>query len=255
MSDIQAWRDFALKLGRKAYDIAGSAKITMTQNGFSSEHLLAVALLSRTASNLKGVIILSDHRRLIEARTLARSCFENLYWTMALAKDGDKFVSRMEADEMKHKRQRGQAIFESQIALEADVEDRLRAWMKDTKARWDKAETLSPKDVSKMSSVANTYMLYGQLSADAHPSVTALNRYVESDQNDEIIGLVIEPDVTDDEIVDTLHLGCLAALGVCTGANEILGGTTGGARLGNISDDMTALTAQTRPGYKPPTQV
>ena len=226
----------------------------MTATGFPTEQLLAVALLSRTASNLKGVIILCDHRRIIEARTIARSCFENLYWITALAKDGEQFVKRMEEDEMKRRRQRGQTIFESQVALEADVEARLREWMKNTKVAYDKSETLNPKDVSKGGSIANTYVFYGMLSVDAHPSVTSLNRYVSADDQHNITDLVIEPNVSDAEIVDTLHLGCLAALGVCTGANDILGGTSDAARLAEITDEMATLTSRTRPGYTPEAQ-
>ena len=41
--------------------------------------ILALALLSRTLSNLKGVAILTERGLAVEARTLARCCYENLF--------------------------------------------------------------------------------------------------------------------------------------------------------------------------------
>src|SRR5579871_2305474 len=60
-------------------------EVKITDKGFADPQFLALALLARTISNLKGAVILLDALRIVEARTITRSCFENLYWTVGLA--------------------------------------------------------------------------------------------------------------------------------------------------------------------------
>ena len=72
---------------------------------------LALTLLARTISNLKGALILLDARRIVEARTITRCCLENLYWTIALTEKGDAFVLQMRDDDLGHRKATGQAIF------------------------------------------------------------------------------------------------------------------------------------------------
>lgn len=62
----------------------------ITPKGFSDPSFLALTLLARTASNLRAALILLDAKQIVEARTIARCCLENLYWIVGLAEDGDK---------------------------------------------------------------------------------------------------------------------------------------------------------------------
>jgi hypothetical protein len=83
-------------------------------------------------------------------------------------------------------------------------------------------------------------VFYADLCSDAaHPTVTALNRYLAAAGN--AYDIDVDPKVTDDEIADTLNLLSLAALAAVTAANELLGGTSGGQILDRLADEYLVL--------------
>jgi hypothetical protein len=102
---------------------------------------------------------------------------------------------------------------------------------------------LYPKQVAALSDIWRSYVFYSQLSSDAaHPSVTALNRYVVPHTADEVGGIDVEPMVKDEEIEETLELLCQAVMCVCVGVNQMLGGTQGGSALNGLADEYVALS-------------
>jgi Family of unknown function (DUF5677) len=205
-------------------------------------------LLARTISNVKAAILLLDAKRVVEARTITRSVFENFYWIVGLAEEGDAFVRKMRDDEMNHRRAQGQNIFAADITLEAEVGERLRDYLRRNRKQFEKAASLSPKKVAQTRrDFAKTYIFYGQLSADsAHPSVTALNRYVVPESHPEGGGIDVEPLVSDHELAETCEYLCMAAIGVCVTANQIIGGTPGGTALNRIAERHTDLSNRTK---------
>jgi hypothetical protein len=245
-SVVAAWTALTEKLGAAGLEIFRTVPITA--KGFSDERVLALALLARCVSNLKGVLLLSRAGRIVEARTIARCCLENFYWTVALSEQGEKFVNQMLLDEMSHRRARGQFIFQSELELDGAIEGRLREWMKDANKRFVGAKSLSPKDVASVrADFAKTYTFYSQLSSDAaHPSVEALKRYVVPDKDDEGGGIDVEPVVKDKEVAETLEYLCMAFMGVCVGVNQMLGGTPGGNTLSALAYEYTALSNRTK---------
>ena len=112
MSDTNDWMSLAIKIGRAGHEIFRTATVQVTAKGFSDEKVLALTLLARTMSNLKGALLLLQHKRIVEGRTIVRCCFENLYWVIALLEGGENFAHRMLHDEMSHKKARGQQILE-----------------------------------------------------------------------------------------------------------------------------------------------
>lgn len=213
--------------------------MTITDKGFADPKFIALALLIRTVSNLKGAMILLDTRRIVEARTLARSCLENLYWTVGLYEDGDKFVKQMRDDEIKYRKSTGQAIMESGASLGDELETRLRTYLRDAAKVEIGKKTLNPKTVAALRpDFKRTYLFYAYLSLDAaHPSVTALNRYVVVDPNG--IGFDVEPLVRAKEIAETYEYLSVACIGVCVAVNEMI---VPGVDLTSIADRQTALS-------------
>lgn len=204
--------------------------------------VLGITLLARTYSNVKGILLLVEARRVLEARILARCCFENAFFVAGLVKDGEKFRSAMLHDEIKNRTKRGQFILEQQLKLEAETEKKMRKWLKANRhlANFD---TLNLKKVAQAGDLAQAYIFYAQLSSDAgHPSVDALSRYVtDADEID------VEPRIAEEELVDTLRLTSAATIGVLVGVNQLLGGTNGGVKLDKIADDYNTLLARTSP--------
>jgi hypothetical protein len=243
MSIVPAWIGLSDKLGAAALDIFNTANVPVTVKGFADEKILALTLLARTWSNHRSAMLLLRERHIVEARTITRCCYENLYWIAGLAEEREVFVRKMRDDEMSHRKQRGQFMFGNGITLEAEVEDRLRTWLRTTNRSFASAKMLQPKEVARLSNIGRSYIFYSQLSSDAgHPSVTALNRYVVPHTADEIGGIDVNPIVKDEEIEETLELLCQAIIGVCIGVNQILDGTEGGAKLNSLADEYVALS-------------
>jgi hypothetical protein len=88
----EQWLAFASRLIALAYAIFGEAKIDITERLFGEPKILSLALLCRTVGNFKGVVALTKEGLVVEARTLTRSCYENLYCMAALIEQGDDFV-------------------------------------------------------------------------------------------------------------------------------------------------------------------
>jgi hypothetical protein len=234
---IEDWKSHCTDLIRCAQAIF-ETEVRITEKGFADPTYLALTLLARTISNLKGALILLDARRIVEGRIITRSCLENLYWTIALAEKGDAFVQQMRDDELGHRKATGQAIFANEENLDREVEERLRTTMRDLNK--NPLKTLSPKAVAAIhNAFERTYIFYSQLSSDAaHPSVTALHRYVVSGTPDGA-GFDVEPLVRAEEIAETFEYLSMACLGVCVAVNQVIGGEVG---LSLIADRHTALS-------------
>lgn len=251
MTQSGAW-SLAPKLLHTATDILATTELQFGPRGAAEVNVLAVTLLARTISNMRGVITLLQVGLVVEARVLTRCCIENELWIAGLVSEGDKFVDRMMHDELKSRQMRGEALFASSGRDTLSADDRgkkLRDWLRETKAAHPDAHMLVPKQVAKTTtSIGDVYILYSQLSSDAaHPSVAALNRHiVPSDDSDhpEMRGLDVLPPPRPEEIDDTLELACMALLGACVGTSQLLGGTPGGEVLNALADEYLALSRQ-----------
>jgi ABC-type Fe3+/spermidine/putrescine transport system ATPase subunit len=75
--------------------------------------ILVLALLSRTLHNLKGVAILTQHRLAVEARVLARCCYENLFMVGGLHAEGVEFAKQMVGDDQAGRKGRIEATLDA----------------------------------------------------------------------------------------------------------------------------------------------
>ena len=108
------WLDFAKRLRPVGVRIFGGTPVTITEQGSADIRIVGLLLLARTLSNLKAAIALTESGFIVEAKVIARCCFENWYWVGALLKEGDKFRTSMVQHELKHKRMRAQnSLFNS----------------------------------------------------------------------------------------------------------------------------------------------
>jgi hypothetical protein len=67
------------KMVQLALEIADQSTLTVTPRGMTEPKILALALLGRTLQNFKGVIVLTREKLPVEARVLARCCYENMF--------------------------------------------------------------------------------------------------------------------------------------------------------------------------------
>ena len=66
------------------------------------------------------------------------------------------------------------------------------------------------------------------------------------DTADEIGGIDVEPVIKHAEVAETLEFLCMAAVGVCMGVNQTLGGTEGAEALDGIATRYTDLSNRTK---------
>jgi hypothetical protein len=238
------WLDFAKRLYPVGMGIFGSTTLKITEEGSADIRILALMLLARTVSNLKAALALVEGGFIVEAKTIARCCFENSYWVGALVKEGNKFRTSMVQHEMKHKRMRAQTLFSTTTKtgeFQPQIKDKLRQWMRDHK-EYEDSPMLDPKAVCERAE-NESYMFYQHLSWDAHPSIESLNRYYEPPDANGAPGIDVSPVVRDAEVIEMLNLMCLAVIGVFLGAGELLGQDN--VPTGTMAAEYKALTERT----------
>jgi hypothetical protein len=234
----EQWLAFADRLIALAYALFGEAKIEITEKLFGEPRILSLALLCRTVGNFKGVIACARENLVVEARTLTRSCYENLYCMAALIEQGDDFVKAMHQDQMRNFRSQGEFLLEDIDSVnigDAEFVEQLRARVKEIKSRWPKASFLTPKQTVKNSVLKQSYLIYSKLSGDAaHPSILALKRHLVRfvENGEQVMGLDVSPPERGIELTETLDLACNAMIGACVATNQILG------HLPSINSDL-----------------
>jgi hypothetical protein len=106
----QTYRDKAYPLCQRlrqlGIEIISQANLTVTQHGMIHPNILALALLSRTLSNFKSLILLTQQRMVVEARVLARCWYENLFIVGGLHAEGMPFAEGMIEDDRAGRRGR-----------------------------------------------------------------------------------------------------------------------------------------------------
>jgi hypothetical protein len=226
-SILEEVEKFATKLEQVSERVFKSACIGNTEPKVGGDpKIVAVLLLIRTLSNFRGTLILLRADRIVEARTLARCCFENLFTVAALREDGERFVSEMREDLKATQKARAEFLIQQtgEIA-DAEWQLKLRASITSLGKGQTKRRSLDPKGVAARGPLIKGYVYYAELSADAgHPTLEALFRYLaHAHENSEPIWTIdINPLVDPTERRMTLMMACEALLGVCVGVMEIL---------------------------------
>jgi uncharacterized protein (DUF4415 family) len=239
------WLEFSEKLISIGYGIFGHSEVPISEKGASDIRVLAVLLLCRTISSLKGATLLAREKMVVEARIITRCCYENLFFVAALRERGDEFVREIFHDDITNRRLRGEFLLQLKHRItDTDWEPQLRNFLKHMKQPSLKGKRLTPKGIAHGGSVADAYMFYGQLSADAaHPTTDALARYlVRFEENGELArGIDVNPEPKTNELSMTLNWACQAVLGVYVGVNEIIEGKEVNQALTNILEEYQTL--------------
>ena len=98
------------ELRHTALGIIAQSNLRITEEGMFHANILALSLLSRTLSNFQALVALTKEKLPVEARVMARCCFENLFMVGGLYTKGKAFADRMKEDDGGHGR-RGRIRF------------------------------------------------------------------------------------------------------------------------------------------------
>ena len=247
MPDRVDWLQFAHRLYEKGKAIFDQSNVVESPAGTRDPKVVALALLARTMGNFQAAILLLDHGHIVEARTMARCCYENLFWIAALAKSGDEFVCAMELDDAASRMKRAEGLLEwsKKQNQRFDFAASLEALRTSLSDKHGKAKVIHHKVTADRGGIAGAYIIYRELSGDAaHPSATSLSRHVTWSNDDEDATFTVHPLPVEERhaVEDTLELACSPLLGVCMAANEILGGIEAGEHLLTLAEDFKKLS-------------
>jgi hypothetical protein len=238
---------FAQKLMDIGIGIIAGAKVEIGQEWARNPKVVTLTLLSRTLANLKGAVLMIREGLVVEARTLTRSACENVICVGGFAARGSAFVEELVDDEAASRRRRGNFILAGNGSDIGDTARKLGRYLKELEEKRPKFRTLNLRSVADASAVRGAYLHFLQLSSDAaHVSATSLNRHLAREYEGDTIYLRVDvaPDPTAAELRQTLEWLCFLVLGVCVGANEMLGGTPIGMMLRSLAIEFDTLKAQ-----------
>jgi hypothetical protein len=168
------WFGHAQHLVDVALEIMSQCDRLDTTKGTRDPKVIALALLSRSLGHFKATSRLLEIGLTVEARTLTRRIFENLFMQGGLAELGDEFVQRMIDDTAKSRQSRGSWVLGWLDEQEGDspYEEGLRETMDKLRALYPKPRAINFGEITKDGSLKNAYLWYKQLSSDAaHPSL------------------------------------------------------------------------------------
>jgi hypothetical protein len=189
---------------------------------------VALSLLVRSLSHARAVHLLLGQGLIVEARTLVRCCYENLFWIRSLAKRGEEFLREVELDDaasrMKLARDWSAWI---RVREEADPRaERHQAFYEAMRAQHQGAKQIRHSQAAEDGGVSKAYLAYRQLSSDsAHPSARSLSRYLEWPPGAPAPFPRGDALATEQEVLDTLHLLGTALLSVIVSADRTVGRT------------------------------
>jgi Family of unknown function (DUF5677) len=250
MSTGQTYREKAYPLCQRlrqlGIEILSQADLTITQHGMVHPKILSLALLSRTLSNFKSLILLTRERMVVEARLLARCCFENLFVVGGLHAEGASFAERMMEDDRAGRKSRIRFACENDSiyqALPPELQIAAKERFEEFKAA-PKVGFLKQKDASDAGAFKDMYVVYSQFSGDAaHPTITALSRHWRP-AGSGVANFDVEPEPREDELDETLHLSCVAVISMLVVVNEMIGFTAAGKKLPQINHELKVLQAE-----------
>jgi Family of unknown function (DUF5677) len=214
-----------------------------TTKGCRDPKVIALALLARSLRHFDATCRVLEIGSIVEARTLTRCIFENLFMQGALAERGDEFVQQMVDAAAKSRQSRGGWVLGwlDEQEGESPYEEGLRETMDKSRELYPKPRDINFAAITRDSSLKNTYLWYKQLSSDAaHPSLEALRRHVTKESDGSIL-LSVEPVASEKDCLDTIEWACQAFMSVIVFANQIAGPVKAGEKLPPLRDEFMRL--------------
>jgi hypothetical protein len=241
---MDEWVTLAGKMRQAGIELLQSASATISHTDLDDCRVIALQLVARTLGHLKSVVLLVNAGLLVEALTLARSCYENSFRVVRLNKDGDSFVREMKSEEVANVKARGQRLLEGRVEIDPERKDDIRKILRMIKQHHQGASTLKPKQIVDETDISEAYLAYMILSRDSHPTLSSLGRHLEDDgAADRSPIFVVEPIPAQDQLTEVLIFACTATLSACVSAVQIIGLLNPPASLTEASQTFEKLIA------------
>jgi len=200
-------------LNRIGQKVVVQPGLKVTERRAVDANLIAYLLLVRTQSNFQGVILFAKRGMVVEARTLARCCYENVYYLAGLQKSGQQFVDAMIAADRFARKSTSNWLLQKPSRLEhaPGGAEKLKEYLAGLESGGEQAAKLGFEQAAKLAGIDDLYALYKQLSWDAaHPNLEALSRYFVGPDDGSGDHIVWGPECSRDDVGATLDI-CLPA--------------------------------------------
>lgn len=238
------WFDLAGKLSELGQtQLQSAGKVT---EGLAADDpkTVVVRCFIRALSNFQGVFLLAERGMTIEARTLARGCYETAIWLGAFMEKPDEAMAAMEAAQNHSElsgREAAISAFSGHEAMDPDFIAKLEKDVAALRAKQRPKQT-NMSDLAKMAGLAEFYPLFKRLSADAaHPSITSLGRHVTPTQADGSVQFILGPDA--EGVPEVLGLACNALLSALSFVAQLVGPSGHDKTLAHLATRPASLRA------------
>ena len=203
---IRPWLEFSDDLRVQALHLLNQPVMELGEEGLAQPRVFVAALLARTITNYKAVIMLLRAGLITEARTLTRSCLENVLWMRRLAAEGKDFVNAILDDA----RQADISFARTLLPAAEFLSDEERKELQQH-AMLKGPKKISPSDKADKDEAQSEYLIFKGLSGDsAHPSAKALSRHVPTNAEGYIEDFFVEPPMNARDCGFTLHFATAA---------------------------------------------
>lgn len=245
---IKAWLELGAKILETCNGVLLQAQFEEKDKTLSNPKVIALTLMCRTVNNFGALRVLIENQFVVEARTIARCCYENLFWLGGLTAKGDEFVKQMMDDHELSTIKRGNELMQWAKKQDGklDFEGPLAAFLEKMKAQSSAKSGVVHKNAADAGKLGEGYIIYRTLSTDsAHPSIVSLSRHIgqKTEVEIEYVTIIGEPPPDSAELDETLKFGCSSLLGACVAANQIIGGTPSGQALAALFDEYITLSS------------
>jgi hypothetical protein len=189
--------------------------------GEDNQRYVAALLFMRGLSNFQGALILAERGMTLEARVIVRGAFEGAFLLGAVLKAPEEVVPALISDEHSRKIKMARIWVARPDGFASGQVEKLQDYI-DAQATEEAAE-LTIYKAAQLAGLTDIYdFYYRSLSHEAaHPSITALERYVQVNSTDQIVGFFWGPDVSDVE--NTIAYGFTAFIYFVAYATELFG--------------------------------
>jgi hypothetical protein len=219
--DIAEWIELNRRANPRWFNLAYSLNrmaqrhlLSLAAKDDDLQEMLVALLYARGLTNFQGSVLLAERGHIVGARTLARSCFEDVFYLGAVQSAPSYYERLLHADRIIRKRLANVLLRLQQPTAALNPTE--AALLNDFLATLPSELNGQPDQISKVASDAgladiyNTY--YRGLSNDAaHPSVISLGRHMDDQSNRFVWGP--EPD----QVGETIEAACTAVFFLITG--------------------------------------
>lgn len=246
MGSKDEWLALGAQLLVQCDRLLKTANISQKNQDETNQCTVAFALLCRTVNNYAAARELLEKDFVVEARTLVRCCYENLFWIASLNANGPKFIEQMIVADSTQRIKRGNALLEwAKASSGPPLESTLDTFLQKLQSETPKKGDVNLFKAARSGNIEAGYIIYRVLSADsAHPSAVSLDRHLEYDDSESPQKLTFlgMPRVDDDEESETAEFAFSALLTVALIANKIADGTEAGDALANLQTEFRSLS-------------